>query len=299
MIKSCGNKQDIELDMSWHLTNWCNYDCNYCSTLLSLTKNFTDDQHSKNYKLVLSRLKTIEVPWTMCLVGGEPSLNPYIEEIVEEMGKIPNLTVATLFTNFSRPASFYKTLMDLGNGKLFTLATYHPGFTKGQFVEKCIELRKEEFEVFVNFTPDPSTWDELDEMVKILNDNGVITRPNILHSTPWWKANYTKEFYDRFLHYFDSFEDIWETTCNFEDGTSKIVRDYQFEINEWNRFKGYKCTPLSYMIDVEGDIKNVCTRRKVPISLKNENMVKQEICPNTICQGRKLITYYKEKNETV
>lgn len=80
------NKKHINksgpLSISWDLTNRCNFNCNHCL-------NRSADQNIHCFKDELSYtevLKTIDYiiemnPETVCLCGGEPTLNKYFSEI--------------------------------------------------------------------------------------------------------------------------------------------------------------------------------------------------------------------------
>ena len=62
-----------------------------------------------------------------------------------------------------------------------------------------------------------------------------------------------------------------------------------------NKFKGYSCTPVSYKIEMDGEIRTVCTNRLAPLTLTNSNLIKTEVCPLEVCPSRRLINFYKEQ----
>ena len=67
------------------------------------------------------------------------------------------------------------------------------------------------------------------------------------------------------------------------------------EVQGLNKFKGYNCTPVSYKIEMDGNISTTCTNRVVPILLKNDNLIKTETCPLDVCPSRRLLSFYKER----
>jgi len=301
-IKSCGDPNFQRIEFAWHLTDWCNYKCSYCPVLHVVTNDFTQPRHA-DYKMVLARLGTVQRNFQMCLSGGEPTLHPQFLDIVNKMSAIDNCVQIAVMTNLSRSVDFYKqvealnVLNKFNENKLLIMAAYHPEYYKDKFLEKAIELHQHcrEFVVQLNLKDQPDTWDSTQLVIERLLEKKVKTRLNLLISNQNFTANYTSEFHERFGQYFDDTDHPFEIPVEFEDGTHAMLKDHEIEINHWNKFQGYECTPVYYSISREGVITNLCTNREVGLSLGDNNLVRKEICPREVCLSKQTLEFPKKK----
>jgi hypothetical protein len=304
VIQRCrGNTQD-KLYFDWHITNWCNFKCSYCPALPALTNNFKVDNHTANHKLTLARLNQVKIDFEICITGGEPTLHPDLPDILKSLCENTHCEDISFFTNLSKPLNFYEELnTTLNSEKLVIMASYHPDYYNDRFLEKCLgisKLRPVKFAVHVSMSDNPAYWDKLVELLEVLRENDIPCKPCILTPTVDFVPNYTDEFYAKFEKYFNSkdndgsnyFKDI---ICNFTDGTVEVMKDYELEKFELNKFKGYQCRLASFRIDIEGKIYTTCTDRLVPMNLGDGNLVQKEICPNDLCAGRRLMSFSKEQ----
>ncbi|MAF26191.1 hypothetical protein CL634_11570 [bacterium] len=51
-----------------------------------------------------------------------------------------------------------------------------------------------------------------------------------------------------------------------------------------NRFKGWKCRPQMYYINMNGQISNACTAESVPALIKKQDLLEERTCPLDCCQ---------------
>jgi organic radical activating enzyme len=265
-----------------------------------ITNDFTVDRHADEFRLVIARLKTVAQNFDICLSGGEPTLHPHLLEIVTELDKIENCKTISIFTNMTRPSAYFKKFAEIESTKLSVLGSYHPAYYSDKFIQRSIELDNMEhinYRVHLNMVDDRETWDTTEQMINEFKSTNVNYKINVLQSNGNWQADYSQEFYDRFLPYMDdkrkhdASDDI---RCEFEDGHVEYLKDYEIEVRDLNRFKGYACTPLYYNISITGEVTNMCTRRVVPLNLKN-NLIKLESCPLDACHSRQMLDFYKEK----
>lgn len=265
---------------NWHILNWCNYRCSYCF-VSDLTSDFKDpSQTIQEYKLIISRLSTVDQPFEVCLTGGEPTLHPNIEEILESLSKIDNLQRVWFFTNLSRHLGFYNTINNFP--KVTFYASYHPEYADlDTFIEKCVGLN---CEVHVSMHPDYTT--QTRDLVNLLSLNSIPYKFNLLDG-----VNYPQEFINIFDNDLQEAEDMIDLTVTYSDGRSVRKTDIDLILNTQNRFKGYKCRPNSWQIDIDGKIKNACTSKNASLLLKD--ITEDAVCPKDICNGG-LMMYPKE-----
>lgn len=278
------NEQPL-LRMNWHLLDWCNYQCKYCSAGNVITKDFADKEKvTKQYKMILSRLKLIDEPFELCITGGEPSLHPHLKEIIENLHQNKNLESIFLFTNLSRSRDFYRELTNISD-KIVTYASYHPEYYNKDFLNKCIDLK---FEVHVTLIDEKKYWNQTEDFLNVLNENNIPYRINVLAPAPNWTPNYNEEFWNIFKKY--AMENYTlHLTLKYDDGSFDIVTEYELEEKKLNKFKGWKCTPQSYQIEIDGTIRNVCTGKSMPINLNSKNIKQEVICPLDFCSNGKLM----------
>jgi len=287
-IKSCTGLESI-MRINWHMLDWCNYQCKYCSAGNAVTKDFANQERiTKQHKIISSRLKLIDVPFEICLTGGEPTLHPNLKEIIYALDKNKNLEKIFLFTNLSRSVNYFKELQSVSH-KLIMHGSYHPDYYTSEFLDKCKQLK---CEVHVSLLDDKSYWDDTEQFIKDLIDNNIDYRLNVLSTAPNWKPNYPKEFWSRFKPYvLENF--TIDMLVEWADGTSSMLTEYDLEEQDLNQFKGYMCTPQSYQIETDGTVRNVCTGHKMPLNLNSNNIVRKIKCPVDICSNG-LIMYPKE-----
>ncbi len=294
-INTCGFEGHSHVEFSWHFTNWCNYKCSYCPVLDVLSKDFNTPDHAQLHQVVLTRLKLVQHSFNMCLSGGEPTLNPHLNETIVALDAMPNCEQIAVMTNLAKSINTYREINAIGSSKVVIMASYHPEYFSDRFLQKAIALSSEieRFKIMVNFSDDPTHWDELQTMMDEFKQHGIKVKPNLLASNRNWTANYTAEFYDRFVQYFDNSNQPISIPVTTIDGTNMIIPDHQFEINGLNRFKGFKCTPLSFNIDIKGNITNGCTSRQVGLNMRD--ISQEAYCPHDKCQGRQLLKFYKKR----
>lgn len=279
------------LRFNWYLLDWCNYDCTYCSAKKAINKEFNNfESVSDSYKTTIARLSLIKEPFEVCVTGGEPTLHPHLEDILDGLQKLCDtgyLKHLYFFTNLSRSLDYL-----LGIKKSFPSlvmhASYHPEFYSNSFVEKCIKL---DCEVYVSMSPDEKWWDQTENVIKQLHDNNIDYNLNILQPVDNWQAIYTEKFWNRFSKY--EVEDYVEyINVVWDSGKKEKLSTKSINENQLNMFKGYYCTPGSFRIELNGDIYNVCTNEKAPININNITN-KQVECPRTRCDGG-LLFYPKQ-----
>lgn len=301
-IKSCGLKKSNKAYFAWRLTNWCNYKCSYCPNLRIITDDYRSDEHAIYHNLILARLKTVQMPFVVCLTGGEPTLYPNIREVMKGLSEIENCVDAVLMTNLSRPVTFYEKINEVATSKAVIMASAHPEYVEAErFIDKSVALSKLKpirYTAHINLVSDPSTWAVSKHLLDTLIGEGVNVKPNMLFATIDSKQNYTQEFYNIFLPYFEANTDglFHVIDCEFDDGTTAQLNDYQFEIEGLNKFKGYKCKTAAFQITMDGVIQNTCTGRVLPMLLNEKNLVHTETCPKDVCDGRQLLTYHKHRD---
>jgi len=279
-IISC-TSQDKILRINWHILNWCNLKCSYCNVKENLSYDYNDTtQIAQSYKLIISRLKTISKPFEICLTGGEPTLHPNIEEILEGLNEIKNLVKIYFFTNLTRSETFYKSIKSFSKVKYY--ASFHPEYHKEDFLKKCKNLN---CEVHISMMPEYKNY--ILNIIDNCKSNNIKFKLNFLVDTPYYTNNLDQDFFTEA----SNAEEMIYINVLYDDGSEERTTDLKLLYEKKNSFRDYKCVPESFQIELDNLVKNVCTNEIMPLSLKD--ITKKVICPKEICEGG-LMMYPKE-----
>ena len=279
---------DDIIRFNWHLLDWCNYKCSYCSVGSYITNDFSDTTRiNNNFKLILARLQTVQEPFDICLTGGEPTLHPNFFDVLDGMLELKQLNRVWLFTNLSRSLDFLKRINKY-LPKIQLYASWHPEFSKDDFIEKASNL---DCHVHVSISDDKTYWPKTLDVIDQLKENNVTFRINVLQGSDNFEPNFDSEVIDTFETLLPDAHDDFDITVTYEDGTTELMSEHTLQFRDINYFKGYNCTPKSYGISIDGTIVNTCTNEKMPIGL--HNIVKTVKCPLYECTEG-LLMYPKE-----
>lgn len=319
-IVSSGNPDYELVTYSWNLIDICQYKCTYCSAMNFNLHTFKKRPELENiWKSVCAKIKLSNTSYAVEIMGGEPTLHPHINDIIDRLGKQKNCVQVDLITNLAKPAKFYQKFDTVENRKLTIEASYHPEYSnKKNYIDKVIELNKSEFiHIFpnINLPDDPKYWEKTKNLIDTFRDANVGVNLNFLQDvddgpTGKWEVNYPDEFWD----YFDEYFKLPGNIINIEKGTGiynaekhlkdnagtgeltknikytdKYGKDYYLSERDINKHKlqgnkGWNCKALMYTIDMDGTIRNSCTNELIQLTqINKKNLTKCVKCPLTQC----------------
>jgi organic radical activating enzyme len=319
-IVSSGNPDYELITYSWNLIDICQYKCTYCSAMNFNLHTFRNKPELENvWKSVCAKIKLSNTPYAVEILGGEPTLHPHIDSIINKLGKQKNCVQVDLITNLAKPTKFYQKFDTVENKKLTIEASYHPEYSnKKNYTDKVIELNRSEFiNVFPNIVlPDDSKyWSQTKNLIDTFRDANVGVNLNFLQNVDdgvngKWEVNYTDEFWVYFNEYFDtSVNQInievgtgihnaekhlknnagsGEMTKNIKY-TDKYGKDYYLSERDINKNKlqgnkGWNCKALMYTINMDGTIINSCTNELIPLTqINKKGLTKCVTCPLPQC----------------
>jgi len=290
----------------WTLTDFCNFRCNYCPSSLHAGdyKNGRKPGYPSNDEIrtFLDRLINVHAKGRVLLVsigGGEPTLHPMYEEIVDTLH--PHGVVETI-TNGARAYEWWTGLKNLPDKLTISL---HTEWTKIDKVNELGEfLLDRNVSIAYNLMCDPGHWNRTQEMYnqmsprlrpfvtgKILTDHD--DGPD--NGTPWGytpeQMEYIKSIYatgkivpSRKIH-----DGMNIAPMIYYDDNSSSRMDNPFEIvNNWQHsFKGWECSAGRNGIAINFDgyaYAGNCRTQQLGRIGTFDLLTEPIICPNKWCK---------------
>lgn len=323
-ISAAGIKEYNMITFSWDLLDACQYKCTYCSAVSFNQHTFFKDTNNRNiWKTVVKRLslKSIDMPFNVELLGGEPSLHPDIVQLIESLCAIEKCIQVELTSNIAKPISFFKKLDTEKCSKLDIVASYHPEYFTRNYIDKIIEISQFKYIKIlplINLPDDKKYWEQTATLIQELLRSNVSISLNLLfnyHGMDWYPG-YTQEFWDYFKEWIVPPIDVdvndWTNRTLlskfdkpiianrgrvFYNKDGRIVlKDADIYQNKLFQYKGWKCRPLMWKINMDGTIVNHCTNELVShTGLNKNNLSKIITCPLDCCDCNTKYQYYKHK----
>lgn len=100
-----GHENSVKIE--WNLGKRCNYDCSYCPSIIhDNTSPHTDIELLKS---TVDKLLSINKPLRISFTGGEPTVHPKFEELIEYCNS-KDVKFISVTTNATRKPLYYKQL---------------------------------------------------------------------------------------------------------------------------------------------------------------------------------------------
>ena len=269
MFKESGGAPENYIFFEWNITNYCNYDCYYCSVKSTMKNDPIRNHQTESINLVIARLKLVKFPFTIDLAGGEPTLHKKFQYILDELHTIENCKTVSISTNFTTKFNIDMPKLEIG-------VSYHPEY-HAHYMKKLDVIRSvKNPTINVILTDKPEYWDNSVEFINSLNADYVIT---ILHGTTNYWPKYNMELFAK------KFKDIFEYTKGnpinlFKYDDELLTHDVILEMG-LHKLKGITCDSYYYAIDIDGIFTRICTGEKLSLGLKGLDTT--IICPHEIC----------------
>jgi len=295
----------IYTEFAWNIIDVCNFKCTYCGAGFGndasrpVSRFFKDDNLIKTWKGVITKLKLAnqENDFEVDLVGGEPTLHPDILEVLSELNQIKTCKSIILITNLSKPISFFHDIDKLGLNKLEINCSVHfEYYKKNKTLEKILQIKNDtsvRIEPVVLLPDDKQYWEQVVNFLETCITNDIEYNCVFLEPAFGNEPEYCDDFYETFDKYINHGRSKTGERYRVvtDDQTEHKITIKDIYVNKIKSFKGWKCTPKSWSIDVNGSITNSCTGE--PLQLQGSNMNKCVACPRTKCSCNVWWNYHK------
>lgn len=288
--------REYPLSISWDLVTHCQLNCSYCyyRPYTSQTK------YEDIMNLVLNRLKAVDGPFEVSLLGGEPTLHPHFAQLISRLCSINNLLKISVVTNFMAPLEFWRSLEGYSD-KLEIIPSFHAEYFHMSFFEKILLLKnnfsfnlgfvlhhsadylpqmKQAIEYYINYL----SQDVRISFNKLVNKNGNEER---YYAYDLKVLEFIAETQNKFKAKF-----ALEIVQLFNDNEISEISQWEFGENNLNRVKGWSCHMSSLVITADGHVIYPCTYQKKHIlfaNLEKRNL----ICPLDFCPSEAFWNYQK------
>ena len=166
-ITSAWPHQD-QIKVEWNLGKRCNYDCSYCPS--EIHDNFSPHTDINLLEKTVDQLCEIGKPLRLSFTGGEPSVHPDFEDLLEYC-KRKSIFWINLTTNGTRPSSWYINNEMFFNHIVFSL---HFEYDWQRVVRTINEFYdKTEIDFFVNVMAHHDHMDSVRKVVKQFKEVGI------------------------------------------------------------------------------------------------------------------------------
>ena len=166
-ITSAWPHQD-QIKVEWNLGKRCNYDCSYCPS--EIHDNFSPHTDINLLEKTVDQLCEIGKPLRLSFTGGEPSVHPDFEDLLEYC-KRKSIFWINLTTNGTRPSSWYINNEMFFNHIVFSL---HFEYDWQRVVRTINEFYdRTEIDFFVNVMAHHDHMDSVRKVVKQFKEVGI------------------------------------------------------------------------------------------------------------------------------
>jgi organic radical activating enzyme len=249
------------LNIHWIINTICNYKCEYCYARED-EENWNKLSNKKIIELVLDNLRNMTEYFNITILGGEPTLHPHINYILEQLNDIPNLKNIYLITNGSKKV--------INVEKLQLNVTYHPSQIK---YDDFIQTLDKSYNLTILLLFDINYIDELNKITD-LDFNFIL---NIKYKED--KYVQLSEIEKEYLILLNNkINCVGELLFKKYNNESILLNDVDAYLQKLYFFKHWECTMMSYTIPVNSaDFYQFCTNKKMKCKME------KIICPKDEC----------------
>ena len=296
--KSQGHLQQDKnrLNIHWDSLTICQLKCSYCYARNNYGKEWNKLASKKIIDKIIEALSRSTLPFNLGLLGGEPTLGPYYNYIIEKVQSLDKIHKIYVTTNAEKDLRTVKT-----EGVAF-LFSYHPSecTSDENFINNVKYILQQGNQIKVNILihPNKKYWEKSLNMARIIQSLGIKIHPHFVH-TKWDRKLH--KYNDGVWEYFEEFKDL-EKDIRYDDD---FFNDYEVYKNSLTKFKGWSCYNNNYEIDVNANVVQFCREENSMTSnllndldyFKRITTTKPMTCPHNECNCDGLLKLLKEKND--
>ena len=242
--------------VEWNLGKRCNYNCSYCPPSIH---DFASPHTDLNIlESAVDKLCEINKPIRISLTGGEPTVHPHIEGLLEYF-KLKGISWVNLTTNGSRPSRWYLQNEFFFNHLIFSL---HFEENWQRVVKNINEYYDEtDRDFFVNVMAHHSYMKEVREVVNSFDEKGI---KYTIRRIRWTEGDHN--VFDDLKYEGKDLEWILDHEAtvkpNVKINNIKLMHANDVIKQHLNQYKGWECNAgiESLMINWDGEVHRATCR---------------------------------------
>lgn len=242
------------IKVEWNLGKRCNYDCSYCPA--EIHDNNSPHTDINVLKSAVDKLSSLGKPVRISLTGGEPSVHPHIDQLIEYI-KSKNMWLSMTTNGTRRPMWYALQLMDQ---YVFSLHFEHE-WAKVLYTIKTVVEQISGPHIIVQVMAHQDKMSEVRSAVKILDDNNIKYN---LRRVRWTEGDH--DLFDDMKYDQNDLDWILSKTSTVLPNVI-IDNDKQYHANDviklhLNQYKGWTCNAgiESLMINWDGEVHRATCR---------------------------------------
>lgn len=270
----------------WNLLYMCNYKCSFCYARTNQWNTFSSKSNINN---TINFLSKVNHKFEIYLLGGEPSIYIYLDYVLTELRKLPNLDKITIISNGEKLIKS-ELLKYVDNIYL----SFYPFATTNEKFYNSLLYYKQYCNTFTTFLFDNKYQEQHLDYIKFCKENNIEFYGNFIFNKNKVIQNNKKEF-DLYLDLIYKYLDknlIFDDTDNVYKFNE--IDNYRLKLNT---FKDWYCDNKIFDIPVKFDglVEQFCSEKKFNLEQLNtyisENKLykcelEQCVCParNNCCK---------------
>ena len=283
------------LNVHWDLNTVCQLKCGYCYARNNYGKEWGQLVSKENIDKVMEALSRSTLPFNLGLLGGEPTLSPHYNYVIQKIRTLEKFSHVYVTTNAERDLSTIET-----DGVAF-LFSYHPAdcTSDENFLKnvKYIKDKGNKCKVNIIIHPNRKFWPKSLNMAKAVQELGVKIHPHFIYGN-WNRKLY--KYHEGMYEYFSIFGEL-EKDVKYDDD---LFNDYEIYKYGLTKFTGWSCWNNNYEVDVRGNVVKFCREEGTETSnlfrdldyFKRITEIKPMICPHNECNCDGLLKQLKTRD---
>jgi MoaA/NifB/PqqE/SkfB family radical SAM enzyme len=279
----------------WDIITHCNFDCSYCYARAE-EGNWFKISSTDIIENTIEKMKKIDKPLEIILLGGEPTLHPKYFDILDNVWNLhksgKDLEFGIISNGFSKPYfddNFLKKHLKYKEKFSFSI-TYHPSQhskeTQNILKENILKINKD-FLLNINVILDTyKNDDKIRDLLDFLVKNNI----GFYYNIPFETINNKVQHFDNSEEYLK-----WLEMININYKSQKelsyngdLFNDIDVVLNNLQNFEGWSCKNNNFEIKTgSSDFIRMCSNGSKKYSVSEINNLSDMICElnKCLCQG--------------